>query len=237
MPNFLDLQTSVKSRIIDLRPETVGEVPDLINAAMRRLQHRHNFKVMEAQTGPLITQSGSRQFTVSAVPSDFKDYRGNPARTDNLGGVVPVLVAPNRENAELMFGRDSTTDIGAPEYILDGEPDAQGVRSWEVFPFPDGASDFSDGEYRILIPYWRFLPALSADTDTNWFTNNANEFLVADATANAFSINWDLERSAEWSARAQAFAQEAISLDKRFRMSGFRTLVPHTGALSARNRG
>ena len=72
----------------------------------------------------------------------------------------------------------------------------------EVYPFPDGNSDWSDGNYRVQIPYWGYVPPLLAAADSNWFTVNAIEFLVSCTTALCFEAAMDPKGASYWNSRA-----------------------------------
>ncbi len=228
MATFGSLQTRVQTRVIDLPTAVLTEVPDLINDAMRRIQERHNFKVMETLLGPSLTTAAST--VLVAVPANFKELRNHPYEIRNTGSVHKLITAANRTEALAEYHNDPAKDIGAPQVLIEGEPsDDAGTRNFEVYPFPDGASDYSDGEYRVFIPYWRYVTALSSAADTNWFTVNAELYLLADATAAAFMLDWDEERSLFWTDKANKRFNDTLNLDKRFRLAGVDTMVIHKG--------
>ena len=222
MATFLQLQDEVKANIIDLPTAVVNVVPSLIIRAMRKLQEQHNFKVMEGQQS-FVTTLATR--VLGAVASDFKEARGLPWETADEDGMVRKLIyAPRRE---AIWPAIHEEDEGRPLIILDGQPNSAGTRSYEVYPLPDGNSDYTDGEYRITIPYWKYLPDLSANGDTNWFTVHAEEYLLFQATADGFVKDWDEERALFWTQLAQAKYRDVLNLDKRQRFAEVDTLVPH----------
>jgi hypothetical protein len=187
------------------------------------LQDLHNFKVMEAETGQTETASGSH--TLLAVPDNFKEFRGKPYEVLSDGTTRDLLVGSSREAILDVYPLADANDIGEPGAILDAEPtDADGARDFEVYPFPDTASDWSNGNYRIVIPYWRYLAVLSGNTDTNWFTNNAEEYIIFKATAEAFYLDWDEQRASVWETKAAGQFQRILTIDKRARLGGLRTL-------------
>ena len=212
--------------MIDLPSAVNAEVPTLVNEAMRSLQSGHNFKVMETETGILTTTLATRPLS-SNVPTDYKEFRGKPYLIFDSGRYRRLLAPSNRSSAMQLFSVDDPNRDGEPRALLDSEPNTAGVRAWAVYPFPDGLSDYTNGEYRIVVPYWRFIPAMSSDADTNWFTVNAEEFLVFQATSMAFALDWDEERMAVWAQLAADRKREIILEDKRYRMSGVNTFVPH----------
>lgn len=234
MGTFATIQARVLTRVIDAPAGTSGEIPTLINEAMKTLQVKHNFKVMEkVLTANTVLNTRT---LVATKPTDWKEPRPSPYWEPFTNGKTGRMEwVPDRESAH---SNVTTLDKGAPKYLLEGEPTTDaGVSPFEVWPLPDGLSDYSDGEYRVYIPYWRFLPDLSAGSDTNWFTVNAEEYLVHAATGMAFALDWDENRLAEWGQLGAGKAQEVIKRDKMLRVSSVTTLVPHhRGVLSPRAR-
>jgi hypothetical protein len=229
MPTFSELQAKVELRVIDIPNAIELEVADLINQAMRELQRKHNFKVMEAETGGTTDVDADPNNLLVARPSDFKGYRGQPFVRVQYGRNRVLDVLDNRGVAELRYGRDPDESQGCPKAIYEDIPtDILSASSFYFAPFPDGASDWDDGEYRIVIPYWKYLPALVADGDENWFTENADEWLVNRATGEAFMLNEDEQRATIWLQRAQTVLKELLDAEAERRMSGITHLVPHT---------
>ena len=197
MATFAEIKTRVETRVIDLPAAITAEVGTLVNAAMKTLEQKHNFKVMQTETAQLVTTAASH--TLAAVPTNWKEARLKPYIVENDGTTIKLTMATDRSAILSAFALSDTTDDGEPQAILEAEPtDDTGAASFEVYPFPDGLSDFSNGEYRIVIPYWRFVTALSADADTNWFTVHAEEYLVAMGASKGFLLDWDEPRAQLW---------------------------------------
>ncbi len=231
MADFEALQTRVKRRVIDLPASVTSEVPDLINEAIRELEDFHNFRVMRTSVDA-TTVEGERKLVTK--PSDFKSFRGRAYLTSNLGIVSEIVVGANIQAVLKKFGTGTDDDRGAPKALLEDEESAAGVSNIDVYPLPDALSDYSNGLYRVTVPYWRYLTALSGNSDTNWFTVNAIQWILAKATAEAFALNWDLAREAQWLAKAAVGRSLVVNLDKRIWLGGFDTLVPHRGAREAK---
>lgn len=219
---FKQLQDRVKSNVIDLPTAIVSAVPRLVNSAIRKVQVDHNFKIMEALFQP-STVINTR--SLGTVPADFKEYRGEPWFLKNDASVTKVSLANKRED---IYTAIDENDAYFPMVILQAvQNDTQGNGDFWVYPLPDGASDYPDGEYRIKIPYWAFLNDLVSDGDTNWFSNKADLFIEYKATAEAFARNWDAERSVWWEQKAAIEHKDILKLDKLLRLStGSSTLVP-----------
>lgn len=223
MATFSELQTRVQRLVIDLPSAVTTEVPELINEAIKGIQEEHNFKVMEALVSAQQTTVATR--TLTSVPSTLKDYRDEPYLLTSLGEFRPLSIAADRVSLLERFPDDSD---GEPKFLLEGEPsDELNARSWEVWPLPDGLSDFENGEYRVYIPYWKFLTELSASGDQNWFTVNGEEYIVESAAARAFMLDWDMEGAASHFQLADNFKKRLIKRDKMFRIQHVTTLVPH----------
>lgn len=238
MASYSDIQTRIQRRVIDLPSAVTAEVPTLINEAMKRIQRRHNFKVMEAETAVLTTTIATRTLSTAAVPSDFKEYRGSPYLTTNTGRFIELLTAANKNAVQREFSVSDPDDIGQPRVLLDGLPsDDDNTRNWAIYPYPDGQSDWSDGEYRVTIPYWKYVPALAADADSNWFTVEAEEYLIQEATSRAFGLDWDEERMAVYAQQAAVEEKDVKNTDKKMRLAGVNTFVPRQDVHGTRLRG
>ncbi len=221
------IRNNIVNRVIDLPDPVRFQVPTLIYKAIRDLQEGHNFKVMETNTASLSTTAGSH--VLAAVPTDMKEQRGRPFLVRNDGSTRDLGMAPSLASVLDIYPFADASDVGEPKLLLDPVGDDDGVRSWQVYPYPDGNSDWSDGEYRIVFPYWRYLPELEFGvTEENWFTSNAPWFITFQATAEAFDMDWDEERGQFWAARAQTEMAKVLKSDKRARLGTVRTLAVHT---------
>lgn len=227
MATFLDLKNRVTRTLMDAPANTLLEVPLYINEAMSKLQNKHNFFVMQAT----ITYTTTAARTLGTVPADWKHYRGKPYVLNFLGGGHWVEIATSRSQAE---GYRSVVDTGGPQVILKAEEATDGTGSFEIYPLSNSTSDYADGEYRVTVPYWKYLAALSADADTNWFLqqDDAVQYIVREAVANGFEFNEDDNRADRWHTRAAETYHDILLLDKYRWLSASETLVPHQGALT-----
>lgn len=225
MATFNDIQTRVQRRLIDLPTSTLAEVPELVNDALRELQSRHNFKVMEKL---LDANTAALTRNLVAVPADFKEARLYPYFTPFSGKPVELELAASRQSMNQIY---EPGDDGAPAFILHSEPSDLGAAFFEVWPLSNSQSDYSaapTGEYRVTIPYYRWLPALVLAADNNWFTNDLHGalFIINQATGYGFAMNWDVEKEAEWLALAEKEFQLISKQDKMQRLATVDTLVP-----------
>jgi hypothetical protein len=216
----------------------------LVREAIRKLQLRHNFRVMEKETAVLTTTAQTRVLTT--LPTDWKEWRGLPYMIDQNGVIRELAVAPNRaavlrEFRDSRGGEADADDIdGRPRVLLISEPTNEaGAANIEVYPYSDSLSLYTTapaGEYRIVIPYWRYLTALSLDADTNWFTVNADEWIVRMGTSEGFFMDHDEERGTIWAQRAAEKWSDVLGRDKTQRLSFVRELVPSPDAGGPRVR-
>lgn len=235
MATFLQIQQRVQKIIIDLPTAVLAEVPTLINEAVRELQRRHDFKVCEAKTSVYTTTAQSE--ALAAVPSNWHKWRGSPFLIDVDGSTKDLGIANARADAEREWGsiaggeHSIASMVSCPKVLFIDEPsDEAGTSQFCMRPIPDEMSLYANGNYRIQIPYWKFLTALSANGDTNWFTTNAEHAVSFLAAAEGFALDWDLNQSAVWAQKAANKVKEVIDLDKRQRFSQTDTLVPNPDA-------
>lgn len=220
---FSAIRTEVQTLLIDASTAVVNLTPNFVNRAITKLQQKHNFKVMEAKQAYTTT---ALTRTLGARPSNWKEARGVPYYVWNLGGFTQLVYAPSEADALAAFGNSTDTDYGSPRALLEDEDTA----SFLAYPYPDSLSDYSDGQYRITVPYWKYLPVLSADTDTNWFTENATQWVIYQAVAEGFYANEDVNQATVWEKRASREYGDVLLADKRRSLANVNTLVPHLGA-------
>jgi len=224
MATFQTITEAVEGNLIDLPSFVQTSIPALINRAYRQAQSMHNFWVMRGEAARTTTLQTLA--LGAARPTDFKEYRGKPYYTDETGGKQRLRLVPDLDNARAIW---DTEDEGPPEGIAEALPTDAGVVFWNVYPLPDGWSDFPDGEYRITIPYWRYLPELSADGDTSWLVNEGEAYLEAEATRLGFIKDWDEERADYWRGEATSYWNKLLLRDKYMHLSLTENLATHTG--------
>lgn len=221
MPTFAQLKTRVEGYLIELPTFTTGLVGDWINKAITDAEGRHNYHHMEA-TLTATTTVGVR--ALAAEPSDWKEVREAPFYLTDDGETEEMAWGITRQLMRRQFAEQDTDDDGAPEFLLVDEND--GIL---VYPFPDGSSDYTDGEYRIHIPYWAYSPALVNNNDTNWWTDNWEWFLTFYAAAEGFLANRDTQEATIYLERAEVERQKSRRRDKQRQRKPVHQLVPRRG--------
>jgi len=224
--NFGQLKSAVQADVIDVPTALVAEVGNLVNRAIRVAQELHNFKCMEA-TSEYVTVPSTRSLTT--LPTNWKASRGLPWTRDDDGTTNEIGWLTDDLDAVRSFSIDPDVDIGAPAYLLET------TSSLDLYPFSDSMSDWTDGEYRINVPYWAYLNELSDDSDSNWFTQNAEWFIIWQAASDAIDFNVWAERVQNRQQKAAAELARVIKVDKQNRIGRNLILPAQSSSLSAPN--
>lgn len=229
-----DIQARVLRRVIDAPPSVVAEIQDLVNDAIREAEDRTDFPWMSSQ---IAYTTIVNQRTLGAVPGDWKKWREKPYYTEFTDGKARGLIIPPNDAAASMAISADRTD--RPYYLTRSDlVAATGSSDFNVYPLPNGLSDYADGEYRVTIPYWRYLPDLSANSDTNAATVDRElvQFIIQWASKLAFELDWN-SMGAGGGGQAEYWERLAEKSWLRIKrregtnvLSGVNTLVPHMGA-------
>ena len=225
MSTYSELQAKVLRRVIDAPQAVQAEVPSLVNAAIRKAQQRHNYMAMQST---VVYTTTANSITLGAIPADFKQVRDYPFFQFVDGGRwVEMRMSPSARAPRRMWAEDA---VGSPRIATFGTLDENATGNFIVFPLPDGRSQFPDGEYRVAIPYYRYLPDLVAAGDFNWFTTNGDEYIVDHATAEAFRINWDEKRANYWAEEAIKHYREMRTANAAHILGGMDLMIPFLDA-------
>lgn len=221
---FLDIKTQVLSNVIDLPPAVSAAVPGLINNAIRSAERRYNFKYMEG-TASFITTPATLLLPGSILR--FKEYKDRgPYLFQQYAQARRIFTARESGDIQQVVTLNPVLPGDQPRWIT-VSTDANNTATFSVYPYPDSLSDWSDGNYRVVIPYYSYSPTFSTDADTNWLINNADDYIIMRATAEAFMKNWDYNSLALWKQQDQDKFNEVKQTDKKLRLSGIDTWVPH----------
>lgn len=216
MATFAQIKARVERYLIDLPEGVDDEINGWVNEGVRTAQERHSFRVMEA-TAQFTTTAGTQALT---KPADWKEMRVFPW-LDEDGETKEIRWAPSHSEMVRAYDVDADIDIGAPEYIL--ETDTQLI----IYPIPDDNSLNTDGNYIINVPYWKYLAELSADADTNFFTETMEDYCVFFAVSEGMVFNREEDRAAVYVNKAAGKFNQAVRLDKRSRLPRRLTLAPN----------
>lgn len=225
MPTFGELKTRLQRWVIDSNTGLTAETSALVVKGWKEVQKRHNFHIMQAE----VSATTSITTTVLAsAPSNWKERRGDPWLVDASGNTTPISWAPSKNEMIKQFETsNTTTGTGQPAFILEAaNSDEVSPPNLEVYPLPNVLSDYSDGNYRIVIPYWKYLSQPSDSADTDWLMQNVDWVILFHALAHAFWLNWDPENAALWEQKAEAELKKEKILEKKTRVSRSGILTP-----------
>jgi hypothetical protein len=161
---FAGLQERVSRIISPFIPQDDAvwrSLPSSINGVITRMQEYHQFKIQEAEAN-LVTTLSTR--LLGALPTDWLRPRSRPYLRTFNGTYIEL---DYEMDATIVQRQWSTVDQGEPRII------EETTTGFNVWPLSDASSDYVDTQYRVNIPYWKYLPALASGTDTNWFSVNA----------------------------------------------------------------
>lgn len=244
MATFGAIQTRVLNNLIDAKASVQAAVADLLNSAILEACEDRNWQCMRA-TQPVNTTAGSH--TLVTMPATFKELNPDeePYWTTQAGDVNRLAIRPTLVDAYKTFSPTDATDKGSPSALVfvpasDGQgTSSQGLTAVQVFPFPDGLSDWTTspaGEYRITIPYWANMTPLVNAGDTNWFTIKGELWLEHYATGLGFMRDWAEQRATSWFTLAAGYYKKLKRFDGNQVLAGVDTLVPRSDVNARTNQ-
>lgn len=240
MATLAQLRTRIAEHVYDA-PAHVNnaKIDEWINRAIKKLQERRNYRVQRA-TSEFNTVVGNR--ILAAVPGDWKEPRTDtsPYYRRQLGDTTQMQWGGSEQDVRREFTFNEADDKGAPQWLWVGLPLAGdlGAANIEVYPFPDGLSDWTSapvGEYRVLVPYWKYLPVLSSDGASNWFSVNAEDFIEFYGQWRAFRATWDQTRTNECLQLMRNEERDVWRKNVMEELQGMTTLEPRTDVRGRRN--
>lgn len=228
MATFTDIKDKVQRRIADVTTGVTAELGDLVNEARNEVMSRFNFSWMKAEVDYTTTLNTR---ILGVTPTDFKEWRERPYWVEDTQGKTHKMLSVRSEaTAEDAI---STERQNSPEYLVRSmENVTTDASNLLIYPLSDGLSDYSDGEYRIKIPYWKYLPDLTVGSqqDAMGLDPLLTRFVISWAAKLAFEIDWNEKRASYY----EQDAEKTWARQKRRAawkvLSGINTLVPHQGA-------
>lgn len=191
-----NIEDAVKESLIDVNAEVEARITGFVQKALNEMQTGppgrgpYHFEAQEAETSPTATAEDTRN--LMTLPADWLESRDDPFYIDGTGKTVDIAWMPSDRSRVVMYDEYDPLDKGAPRHL---DETATHITVW---PFPDAlnpsGSVYSDGNYRVVVPYWKEIEAPNA-ADTNWFFDNAglNSYIEWRATALALGFNRDTE--------------------------------------------
>jgi hypothetical protein len=215
MATFGEVQQIVRDIVQDDPPEVLALIPAMLNKAVAEAETRHNFFHMEDDE-TLVTTPNTR--LLGALPERYKESRGKP-RIEREGGEYSAIQWGTSESELYRRYGDDSLSIGSPEFILEAQA------GFLVFPLSDGLSDWPDDEYRVIVPLYRYSPALVSAGATNFILSEQNYWYAAFyAAAECFALLPDEKRLGLFAAKAEREFQKLLRADSRRRIAKVSTL-------------
>jgi hypothetical protein len=227
MATFQEIRERVESYLLDDVPETNALIPAFVNDAVRKAEEDYNLTDMKRML-EVVTIEGAR--VLEALPADWKQRRDDPWVEQSSGAVHEIQWAPSQSEMLRQYGNSTEFDSGSPRFVLEEQNEL-----W-VYPLPDDRSSFSDGDYRLRIPYWGYSPELASNDDENYMTRKAEWYLIYYAVAEGFLKNQDERQAAIYQGKAAYRLQRFVNQDKRARLPRRMTLAPRRDVFGAGKR-
>ena len=223
MAQFLELKQRVQSYLSDVSSDATDQIPAFLRQAQSEIEDRHGFQAMKASIERNTVAADGHAFI--DLPSLWLRPRDDPFSTDGLGAIRPMGWILERYERNRLY--PSTLTVGAPRHLMVGDPN---ISKLEVYPIPDGlAPSGVNGEYTLSCPYWSRLATLSADSSSNWFSTNADHYLIWRAVAIGLSFNWGDDRAGVFAKMAEEEMKKLIRVDKKSNVMRRFDLPPRRG--------
>lgn len=220
---FGAVKTEVESWLIDLPSGASSRIGGWVNEAIKDAAKRHNFRCMEAELLPITID---QQRMLVEIPANWKEHRGLPYLYRQDGSTKELNWAGSESDMIREYaiqlpdeGNEAPADEGEPRYLLE-RPD-----QIDVFPLPDDESDWDNGNWRIVVPYWAYPATLTQDTDTNFFTDRGDYYCIWKAVSLGFAWNRDEERATFFETKAEKLFKRLERTDKLSRLPDRMTLA------------
>lgn len=237
MSDFATIKSKVEGWVLDLPAATQAQIGNFVNHAITAAAERHNFRFMESEVTPAPVSTAENQRLLVAKPSDWKESRGLPFLLWQDGTTTEIDWAGsesemNRSYAYQVAQETNTTpaDSGQPKFLLEKPDDI-----W-VYPLPDLLSGWANGNYRVKIPYWAMPAALVQDGDSNFITDNGEQYVIWKAVSLAFMFNRDEERGDYYERKAEPEYRRVVRRDKLAQLPDRITLAPRKDAYAGPSR-
>lgn len=184
------------------RDDLTSQLDIFVRAAMRKLERKHDFKHMEGMVSGSFTSGTS---TLAILPARYKNN---------------ILFRVSVNGQWELVKKDSL------EYALNAYPDPTGdVGYARLFAYDYANSQLlfrptPDSNYSYEWYYRAYSAALSADADTNWWTDNADEVLMFAALEEANLFIRNLDKAAVWKKKKEEALSDVMMVDIQERFSG-----------------
>lgn len=229
---YAEIVDRVEDILIEVSAETAAHIDYALGRAQRQLE-LHGFKCLEAQT---ILWTTPFNLTLGLKPSDWIRSRGNPFWRD--GTYKPHFMEWIQDGTAIdEVYNDLLSMFGSPKHLHEKEFVFQVYPPPDVENVPIHAILNPDGTYPIYINYWKRLESLTGTNTSNWFSNNAQDYLIAQTAADCFGFDVNDSAAKRWEAVAKDEYRSIVREDKRSRLGRNIKLRPRTDVNGTMLRG
>lgn len=214
--------------------EAQAQVPRWLADAQRELEDRATFRVLRRST-LYTTAEDTRE--LGDLPGDWQRPFQQPRLIWGSGATEPIAYLADFDAITERYS-DQPTEKGRPRHLFIRLEDA----SWklDVYPLPDALNPsgavYSDGHYRIQVPYIRRISPLDPATNPeNWWSLYADRALEYMAVAEGLDFDLDEQRAAYWQQKARREMRRLQAREARYQLADVETLAVSKGA-AARGR-
>lgn len=185
----------------------LGIVLGLINEAIKNIERKKNFHFMEISTNFNLAAGTDRY--ANTIPN-FKEFMDEGVfLSDTTMNYPPLLLRPPTYLRSLPALSDrpqyiTTTPIIETTY----SPDIQPVQEWLVYPNPDQV-------YALYMQAYQYSPVLDCIVySTNWWVENAGDFIMYDVLLNAPMHFLTSTKTKEWAAKRAEKLENILDADR-----------------------
>jgi hypothetical protein len=211
---FDEIVDAVEAILQDLPDETRAMIPYWVKEGQRRIEDSHGFLSMES--GAIFTAAADTA-VLGARPADYRSALDDPYLIDGFGRDTRLRwIQQSKDIIDQFSGIDDPLMTGRPKAI------EETADAFIVWPRPDALSPvgsvYTDGLWRIGIPYWKRHATLGGEIQNNWWTDNADRYLMNHAASQGFLMNRDYPEHARWEGETLLEKRRLVNFDKRARL-------------------
>jgi hypothetical protein len=216
-----EIVQTVEAILQDLPDDTVALIPYFVQEGQRRIEDSHGFLIMESsETFDALEDAA----VLAAKPANWRSKMDDPSLIDGFGRDTRMRWISQSKDIVDEFDHDDPLMVGKPEALLETGD------ALIVYPRPDALSPvgsvYADGIWRIRVPYWARQATLGGEIQQNWWTSNADRYLINHAASQGFLMNRDYPEFSRWEGETLLEKRRLVNFDKRARIPRQLALKP-----------
>lgn len=239
MPTLSVIEGRVRANVEDLPTATADRVQEMIQLGQQRMEEKFTYRVMKVETVPIATVEDSRTLGTTANYVRWLRRLKTPYYQTGDGDTIEMDWLESRRQIVTEYSELNATEKGAPRNLYEMIDPVTGAVTLDIYPFPDNNNSsgtvYTDGNYRIVVPFIQRLPDLTDSVQNNFFTNDppSAEFLENYASARLLFFNRDYENANTFFGLATDALSRSIRADRR-RQVGDLQIRPRTAVFGSR---